>query len=175
MKKFAFVDIETTTLDPRSGGAIIQVALLVTDQWLEEIDCIERPVRPGAGVRWNEWCIQQHTKTGLKEACMSASPIGIVQAELVAFMGKHFDDERPPMCGSSVHFDRSWLVRHMGRLEECFHYRNIDVSSVWQFLEGFCGAQLPREGEPAHTALADLRTTVREATRFRHLIVGEGR
>jgi oligoribonuclease len=35
-----------------------------------------------------------------------------------------------PMCGSSVGFDRNFLRANMPALEDWFHYRSIDVSTI---------------------------------------------
>jgi oligoribonuclease len=67
------------------------------------------------------------------------------------------------MCGNSVCQDRRFLARHMPKLEEYFHYRNLDVSTLkelakrWKpgIMSGFT-----KHGK--HEALADIHESIEE-------------
>ncbi|MFA0521885.1 oligoribonuclease, partial [Vibrio sp. 10N.222.55.E8] len=70
---------------------------------------------------------------------------------------------KSPICGNSIGQDRRFLYKHMPELEEYFHYRYIDVSTLkeltrrWkpEILEGFS-----KSG--SHLALDDIRESIAE-------------
>jgi len=72
------------------------------------------------------------------------------------------------MAGNSICQDRRFLANYMPKLEEYFHYRNLDVSSVkelakrWrpEALEGF-------KKSGAHLALDDIRDSIAELKHYR--------
>ncbi|MDZ7923024.1 MAG: oligoribonuclease [Marinagarivorans sp.] len=72
------------------------------------------------------------------------------------------------MCGNSIGQDRRFLARYMPELEEFFHYRSIDVSTIkeitrrWQpeVLEG-----LNKKG--SHLALDDIKDSIAELKYYR--------
>ena len=72
------------------------------------------------------------------------------------------------MCGNSICQDRRFLANYMPELEDFFHYRNLDVSTLkelarrWKpgILDGFKKAQ-------AHTALADIQESIDELAYYR--------
>jgi oligoribonuclease len=79
---------------------------------------------------------------------------------------------KSPMCGNSICQDRRFLAKDMAKLEDFFHYRNLDVSTLkelarrWKpsVLDSFKKAQ-------AHTALADIHESIDELLHYRqHLL-----
>lgn len=72
------------------------------------------------------------------------------------------------MCGNSICQDRRFLANYMPELEEFFHYRNLDVSSIkelvrrWkpEILEG-----LVKKG--THIAMDDIKDSVIELVHYR--------
>ena len=78
------------------------------------------------------------------------------------------------MCGNSICQDRRFLARWMPALEDYFHYRNLDVSTLkelcrrWkpELMKG-----IPKEGK--HEALADVYESIQELRYYReHFIRG---
>ena len=62
-----------------------------------------------------------------------------------------------PMCGNSICQDRRFLARWMPQLEDYFHYRNLDVSTLKELVRRWkpeLMQGLPKEGK--HEALADI-------------------
>lgn len=47
---------------------------------------------------------------------------------MLHFLRKYVPKGKSPMCGNSICQDRRFMARHMPKLEEYFHYRNLDVS-----------------------------------------------
>jgi len=91
-----------------------------------------------------------------------------VEQQVLAFMNKHVAKRTSPMCGNSICQDRRFLARHMPTLEDYFHYRNLDVSTLkelaarWrpELKDGFKKAN-------SHTALADIRESIEELKYYR--------
>ena len=48
----------------------------------------------------------------------------------LAFLREHVPAKASPMCGNSICQDRRFLARWMPALEDYFHYRNLDVSTL---------------------------------------------
>ena len=77
---------------------------------------------------------------------------------LLDFLSKYAPKGTVPMCGNTIGQDRRFMARYMPKLEDWFHYRNLDVSTLkelarrWKpdLLAGFKKAQ-------AHTALVILQ------------------
>lgn len=178
-------DIETTTLSPATGGAIIEVGLIVTDNDLREIDTIEVLIKPPADAHWEPWCANQHGESGLR-ARAETQGVTNRQAErtLTAFVDRHFPldlsgasllSPRPILCGNSVHFDSAWIAHLMPNLAARFHHRHLDVTGARLFLSRVCGLPADRpEREVAHTALADLRDAISDLRRYRALVLEGG-
>lgn len=177
-----FVDLETTALDPREGGAIIEVGVIITDSELAELERRRWLIDPGSGARWDRWPLEQHGMSGLLRACaVDGMMRQEVEVQFCAFLDQHWPGcltqrhKRPILAGNSVHFDRRWLAALMPDVERRLHHRHLDLSSVWLFADvvaGLEGAQRPRR-EVAHTALADLEGCVEDARRYRALMRGE--
>ena len=53
-----------------------------------------------------------------------------MEARMIAFLQDHVPPGISPMCGNSICQDRRFLARWMPQLEEYFHYRNLDVSTL---------------------------------------------
>ncbi|MCV5950343.1 oligoribonuclease, partial [Escherichia coli] len=66
-------------------------------------------------------------------------------AQTIEFLEKWVPKGASPICGNSIGQDRRFLYKHMPELEEFFHYRYVDVSTLkelarrWQpeVLNGF--------------------------------------
>jgi len=166
-----WLDMEMTGLDPHTNR-ILEVALVVTDKHLETVE--EGPVlvvhQPDEVLDvMDSWNKSTHGKSGLidrvRASCLSEAD---VEAQMLAFMQKHVPKRTSPMCGNSICQDRRFLARYMPRLEDYFHYRNLDVSTLkelaarWrpELKDGF-------KKENKHTALADIYESIAELKYYR--------
>jgi oligoribonuclease len=73
-----------------------------------------------------------------------------------------------PLCGNSVHNDRAFLWRHMRRLHDYCHYRNVDVSTVKDLVRRWYPTEYsPPVKAESHEALTDIRESVEELRYYR--------
>ena len=170
-----WIDLEMTGLYPDTDR-IIEIAVVVTDANLG--NRVEGPVlaihqSDAALDAMDAWNKGTHGKSGLIDR-VKASTVGEAQAEadVIEFLKQYVPKGKSPMCGNSICQDRRFLARTMPKLEDFFHYRNLDVSTLkelakrWKpaILAGFKKAQ-------AHTALADIHESIDELVYYReHLL-----
>lgn len=173
-----WIDLEMTGLDP-SNDRIIEVATIITDKNLNELAV--GPVlaifqEPAILSSMDQWNTEQHTKSGLVER-VKKSTINESDAEkaTIEFLEQHVPSNKSPMCGNSICQDRRFLARLMPQLENYFHYRNLDVSSLkelaqrWypKIAKGF-------KKESKHLALDDIRDSIEELKYYReHILLSE--
>ena len=132
-----WIDLEMTGLDPEKEK-IIEIATIITDSDLNVI--AEGPniaIHQSNEVldSMDEWNVNQHTSSGLIDA-VRTSIISDKEAELetLDFISKYVPSRKSPMCGNTVSHDRRFLSKYMPELENYFHYRHIDVSSVKELI-----------------------------------------
>ena len=128
-----WIDLEMTGLNP-DRDQIIEIATVVTDSQLHVV--AEGPVfaihQPESILeKMDEWNVTQHTKSGLiNRVRESEIQIAHAEAETLEFLMQHVPPSRSPICGNSICQDRRFLFRWMPKLEQYFHYRNLDVSTI---------------------------------------------
>ena len=166
-----WIDLEMTGLDPDTD-AIIEIATLVTDANLQVLaEGPELAIRhPLARLEaMDDWNRRTHQKSGLWQRVLdSRVDASEAEAATIAFLAQWVPAGKSPMCGNSICQDRRFLVRGMPQLERWFHYRNLDVSTLKELarrwspgvLEGFTKAGV-------HTALSDIRESVKELAHYR--------
>ena len=166
-----WIDLEMTGLAP-NADRILEIATLITDANLNII-----AEGPNLAVRqsdelldgMDDWNQRHHSKTGLIEKVKN-SRIDDKEAErqTIEFLVQYSEKGASPMCGNSICQDRRFLANYMPELEEFFHYRNLDVSSIkelvrrWkpEILEG-----LVKKG--THIAMDDIKDSVIELIYYR--------
>ncbi|UFN69386.1 oligoribonuclease [Vibrio alginolyticus] len=169
-----WVDLEMTGLDPETHK-IIEIASIVTDSELNilaegPVLAIHQPEEELA--KMDDWCTNTHTASGLVERVRNSkiSEQDAV-AQTIEFLEKWVPKGASPICGNSIGQDRRFLYKHMPELEEFFHYRYVDVSTLkelarrWQpeVLNGFT-----KQG--THLALDDIRESIAKLKYYRGTI-----
>ncbi|MBI5791142.1 MAG: oligoribonuclease [Rhodocyclales bacterium] len=166
-----WLDMEMTGLLPDSDR-IIEVALVVTNSNLDIV--AEAPVwvvhQPDEVLdRMDEWNRGTHGKSGLT-ARVKASILTEAQVEEQAleFLRRHVPKSTTPMCGNSICQDRRFLANYMPKLEDWFHYRNLDVSTLKELCKRWkpeIAKGLKKHGK--HEALADILESIEELKYYR--------
>jgi oligoribonuclease len=170
----AWVDVESTGLEPELDH-ILEIGLIITDDDLNEVarwsGTIWTPNSNLTRLYDNEIVRSMHTKNGLLEAVKSDEALELAKAqqELLMMMDPYSD---VPMCGSSVHFDRAMLRRWLPAFEACFHYRNIDVSTVKELVVRWWPSLVLRrpEDRKLHRVIPDIEDSIAELGFYRNCI-----
>jgi len=170
-----WIDLEMTGLDPNSD-LIIEIATIVTDKNLNVLD--EGPsivIHQSAEVMGNmdEWCTNQHGKSGLTDRVLN-SAISEETAEnlTLAFLKQYVPARKSPMCGNSICQDRRFLARYMPLLEEFFHYRNLDVSTLKELTSRWApDKKMVYTKESSHLAMDDIKDSIDELKHYRENIL----
>lgn len=173
--RLVWLDMEMTGLDPEKER-IIEVAVVVTEPDLTIV--AEGPVlvihQPDALLdAMDSWNRSTHGKSGLTDK-VKASTLTEAQAEdqLIAFLAQHVPAGKSPLCGNTVSQDRRFMFNYMPKLEQFFHYRTVDVSTIkelarrWrpELLKGF-------EKRSKHEALADIYESIDELKYYRETFI----
>ncbi len=166
-----WLDMEMTGLDPERER-IIELAIVITDNQLNIVaESPEWVVHQSEALldAMDDWNKATHGKSGLVDRVRASTlDEATVEAQALAFIQHYVSHRASPMCGSTIGQDRRFMVRYMPRLEDWFHYRNLDVSTLkelckrWQpeIAKGFAK-------QSAHTALADIRESIEELKYYR--------
>ena len=167
-----WLDMEMSGLDPETCRPL-EIATLVTDGDLEVVATgPDLVIHQSDAIlaAMDNWNTEHHAKSGLTEA-VRASRVTEAQAmaETLAFLGAYFDRGVSPCCGNSVGQDRRFLRKYMPELEDFFHYRNVDVSTVKELARRWFGVK-PPEKQSAHRALDDIRESIAELAWYRRVI-----
>jgi oligoribonuclease len=167
------MDLEMTGLEPLRH-VIIEIATLITDDDLNVI--AEGPdlvihASPEQMAEMGDFVTEMHTKSGLIDA-VSQSTItnDEAEAQTMAFLKEHIAEARTiPLCGNSIGTDRRFLQEYMPTLEEFFHYRNVDVSTLKELARRWYPEVLDAlpEKETTHRALDDIRESIEELQHYR--------
>jgi oligoribonuclease len=169
--RLIWIDLEMTGLRP-DADRILEVALVVTDHALEIV--AQAPVyvvhQDAAALdAMDAWNKSTHGRSGLIDKVRQATATEAeVEAAALAFLREHVPAKVSPMCGNTICQDRRFLARFMPALEDWFHYRNLDVSTLkelarrWrpELMKG-----IPKEGK--HEALADILESIDELRFYR--------
>ena len=166
-----WLDMEMTGLNPDTDR-IIEVAMIITDSQLNVV--AESPViavhQPDSVLdAMDDWNKNTHGKSGLI-ARVKASTVGEAEAEaqLLVFLEQYVPARKSPMCGNTICQDRRFMARWMPKLEEHFHYRNLDVSTLKELCRRWrpeIAKGVVKKGK--HEALADILESIEELRYYR--------
>jgi oligoribonuclease len=170
-KNLIWIDLEMTGLDTQKDY-IIEIATIVTDGDLNIL--AEGPVlaihqSDEILSTMDEWNTSQHGKSGLIDRVKnSITTEAMAQQQTIEFLEHYVPKGKSPMCGNSICQDRRFMARCMPELEDYFHYRNLDVST----LKELCGRWAPEvskgyKKESSHLALDDIRDSIDELIYYR--------
>ena len=169
--RLIWIDLEMTGLNPEVDR-IIELAVVVTDRNLEvlaegPIFAIYQP--PQVLAKMDDWNTKQHTRSGLVTR-VQESLIGeaAVEQETIAFLSEWVPSGVSPMCGNTIGQDRRFLCRYMPKLEQYFHYRNLDVSTVKELAKSWHPELLKNfKKKSTHLAMDDVKESIEELRYYR--------
>ncbi len=170
-QRLVWLDMEMSGLDPEKEK-ILEVAVVVTESDLSIV--AEAPVLvihqdDSVLDAMDKWNTATHGRSGLTDK-VRASTMDEEQAQdvLLAFLKEHVPEGASPLCGNTISQDRRFMYKYMPRLEQYFHYRNLDVSTF---------KELARRWKPEvykgfvkhskHEALADIHESIDELKYYR--------
>ena len=163
--------MEMTGLNPDTDR-VIEVALVITDGNLETI--VEAPVlvvhQPDSVLDgMDAWNKSAHGKSGLIDK-VKASVLddAMVETQMLEFLKEYVPTRTSPMCGNSICQDRRFMARWMPKLEDYFHYRNLDVSTVKELAKRWKPEVVKgMKKHNKHEALADIYESIAELRHYR--------
>lgn len=166
-----WIDLEMTGLYP-DRDVIIEIATIVTDAHLNilaegPVFAIEQSQETMDAM--DDWNTNQHGGSGLTKRVL-ASTISTEDAELktIEFLRQWVPEGKSPICGNSIGQDRRFLVRYMPKLEEYFHYRNLDVSTLKELARRWSPEVLNGVKKTgAHLAMDDIKDSIEELKHYR--------
>jgi len=166
-----WIDLEMTGLDTQND-VIIEIATIVTDSELNilgegPILAIHQSDQLLAGM--DEWNTRQHGQSGLVERVKNSQITEIeAEAKTIEFLSQYVAKGASPMCGNSICQDRRFMARCMPELEDYFHYRNLDVSTLKELAKRWAPEAtkgIVKKG--SHLAMDDIKDSIEELRHYR--------
>lgn len=145
------VDVETSGLS-YADDVLFEVGMVAIDQNQDVVDTIQVVIASPAtrhrahqlqaladrGDEQAKVVAGMHTENGLFAAIDRGDGVSLSMGmiQLTEWL-ERLKATGLPMTGSSVGFDRRMLSTHMAPVERLFHYRNIDVSSIKEWVRTY--------------------------------------
>ncbi len=166
-----WIDLEMSGLNP-DINRILEMAVIITDSELNIL--AEGPVlaihQSKAHLQtMDAWNTKHHNESGLVQRVLE-STIDEQQAEqiILEFIKQYATSKQSPLCGNSIYQDRRFLARYMPHLENYFHYRNIDVSTLKELARRWAPKVYSSvKKQSKHLALDDIRESIIELKHYR--------
>lgn len=173
-----WTDCETTGLE--NDAIMLELAIIVTDSRLKELWAHAWLLDPGYSLghitgRIEPFVVEMHTKNNLWNDLQAALhedrahvPEDAANQAITLLQEAGIEARSVPLAGSSPHFDRRMLQHNnMKALDDFFHYRNMDVSSVKELAKRWAPTiynNRPGQDEEAkkHRGLDDVRASIEE-------------
>ena len=178
-----WVDLEMTGLEVASN-AIIEIAIVITDKDLKELDRwphgeTRQAIYQPASVleRVDPW-VRETLSELLERVPSSSVDLAAVEEQAIAFISRYCPDppsenrkEGCPLAGNSIGQDRAFLRHHMPSFEQHTSYRNVDVSTIkelvkrWYPDRRYKTRDVGKRGK--HLAMFDILDSIEELRYYR--------
>lgn len=175
-----WLDMETTGFADLHKKAVydhkvLEMALIATDHDFNEIARLNLVIKHDLAdvlPLCDDVVLEMHRKNGLFKDVETAT-ITMEEAEKLAiqFLADNgIAQKASPLTGNGIHFDREFLEVHMPLLNEYFHYRNLDISGVKEYINTLVPGLEP-EKVRSHRAMDDILESIAEAKHYRTLLL----
>ena len=166
-----WIDLEMTGLDV-DNDRIIEIATIVTDKHLNIL--AQGPMlaiyqSDEILAAMDEWNQKHHSHSGLIERIkVSSFTAQEAEQQTLDFLKQWVSSAKSPMCGNSICQDRRFLHRFMPKLEQFFHYRNLDVSTLKELARRWAPeVKKSFTKKREHIALSDIIESIDELKHYR--------
>lgn len=174
-----WTDIETFGLDP-AVHPVLEIGFQITDlelntlaknNWLFWVNGIYDTAFKKCKNDSDQFVYKTHTKNNLFDEARSLGgyPYSVEETIIDWLEQQKVPKGSQPLCGSSVHFDRSFLKEQFPQINNYFHYRIIDNSTLKELCRRYnkrLYENLPQKTE-THRVLPDLEETIQEFKFYR--------
>lgn len=166
-----WIDMEMTGLQPEVNR-VIEVAAIITDKNLNilhkgPVVAVHQSDEVLDGM--DAWNTDTHTRSGLV-ARVKESTIDEAECEKIFLetFRRFVPQGKSPMCGNTIGQDRRFMARWMPRLENFFHYRSIDVSSIKELVRRWKPEDVWTSVKSTkHQAISDIQESIDELKHYR--------
>lgn len=170
-----WVDMEMTGLQPEVNR-VLEVAAVITDAQLNILhECPVLAIHQTQRVMdaMDAWNTDTHGRSGLTKRVLETTMTEEEASDiLMAHFRRFVPPGKSPMCGNSIGQDRRFMARWLPRLENYFHYRNLDVSTLKELARRWA-PEVHRsfKKRTKHEALSDILESIDELKHYReHLM-----
>lgn len=168
-----WIDLEMTGLDVKKDR-IIEIATVVTCKNLNVIaEGPELAVFQEDELlnSMDDWNTKQHNSSGLIKRVREDSVSELeAESQTLEFLANFVARKTSPICGNSVWQDRKFLYSYMPKLENYFHYRQLDVSSL-KLLANYWSPSVKFKKDSNHRAKDDILQSIDELKFYRKQIM----
>jgi len=165
VEKLLWIDLEMTGLDVEKEK-IIEIAAVVTDLNFEILGKLDLVIQQSESIlkKMHPWCQETFTSNGLlKKVQKSKIDLETAEKKLLKFIDKYFEKDIPIiLAGSSIHFDRKFILKCLQNLENRLHYRMLDVTSFKILFSKKYNKSLETKNGAAHLAMSDILHSIEE-------------
>lgn len=169
-----WIDLETTGLNYRKDK-ILEISTIITDKDLKILDQCTFVIHQNDQVleKMDEWCSKTHGESGLvKEVCDSEITLAEAEAKTLEMLKKYIPPKKGILSGSSVHFDKDFLRKHMKDLFGYLHYHILDVTSIAEVVKRWCPEPRKYGKKTAHRSLSDIKDSIDQLRSYRKYFTG---
>ncbi len=163
---YLWIDMEMSGLDVNQCR-ILEVAAIIANEQFQTLESYEAVVfqPPEVLEAMDEWCKENHGKSGLTAAVAKGKPEAVVEQELLALINRHFKaEDRPILCGNSIGQDRKFVDTYWPALAKRLHYRMLDVTSFKIVFNNKYKIEFKKKG--SHRALDDIHESMNELAHY---------
>lgn len=181
LQGIAWIDVESTGLNPYEGESLLQIACYVTDPDLNILDegGFERVIKYTQEEadelyrKTSKYVQDMHTATGLWDRLVSheAQSIPAVDVDLTMYIQQFFPQKKTVwLGGNSIFLDRQFTNFNLPTLAGFLHYRSVDVTSFAGLARSWYGEEAVFEKRRTHDARDDIMESIEELRFYRKIL-----